>query len=123
MVFFWINNCLRKAFKNKQKVFRGWKNPDMSGNVGTRRICQLFKFGCKLQSMCEVKGSFTCTYKLVGQKRKVKTGSRIKCLVCVRFCERDRRAVARWVTEECGLKANFSVGKVEVDLAELTLLA
>lgn len=45
------NNCFRKAFRNKQKVFRGWKNPDMSGNVGTGRICQLFKFGCKLQSI------------------------------------------------------------------------
>lgn len=46
-----VFNCSRRAFRNKQKVFRGWKNPDMSGNVGTGRVCQLFKLSCKLQSM------------------------------------------------------------------------
>lgn len=31
------------------------------------------------------------------------------------FSEGDRRAVARWVTGGCGLKATFNVGKMEMD--------
>lgn len=58
LVLLWTNNCLRQAVSRKQRVFRGWKNPDTPGNVGAGRE---FANCCSSVANCnayEVKGSF-----------------------------------------------------------------